>query len=195
MSSALSQFLTDPWSTLKVLAPSVAVEVILHKQVWQKASLRDLTLCLALVNAYWLGTTLNVSFFETPLLCQVPGLDERQQAEIARHRYGWINKAELVIGVVSLDLYCEWRKRIMDHNGFVDLCLSKAVIAPVLISAVQSAYLLPKASECCRDRQIAGVRDNSKQKCNIHRAYVGFEAAKLVGVAVAGLRFGKMLTV
>lgn len=94
-----------------------------------------------------------------------------------------------------MDLYCEWRKRIMDHNGFVDLCLSKAVIAPVLISAVQSAYLLPKASECCRDRQIAGVRDSSKQKCNIHRAYVGFEAAKLVGVAVAGLRFGKMLTV
>lgn len=97
MSSAVSQFLTDPWSTLKVLAPSVAVEIILHKQVWQKASLRDLTLCLALVNAYWLGTTLNVSFFETPLLCQVPGLDERQKGEITRHRYGFINKAEVSV--------------------------------------------------------------------------------------------------
>ena len=49
-----------------------------------------------------------------------------------------------MIGVLSLDLFCEWRKRIIDNNGYVDSYLTKAVILPAAITALQAAYFLPK---------------------------------------------------
>ncbi|KAI9492936.1 hypothetical protein BDB00DRAFT_957765 [Zychaea mexicana] len=198
--SCLTRFLTDPWSSAKVVVPSIAIEVVLHKKVWEKASLRHLTLYLTLANAYWFATSLNFNLFETPLLCQVPSLDERQKVDVGRHRYGWLNKVELVVGVVTLDLFCEWRKRIIDRNGFVDLCLSSAVLAPALITVAQGAYFLPKLLDrCWNDKPATTVTGVDNSSCcsekTCCRAYIGIEAAKVVGLAVAGLRFGKMLTV
>lgn len=195
MSSCLTRFLEDPWSSLKVVVPTVAIEVILHKKVWEKASLRELTLGLTVVNVYWFATTSNISLFETPLLTQVPTLDDRQKADNARHRYNWLNKLELIVGVVGLDLYCEWRKRILDHDGFVDIFLSQAVLAPVAITALQSAYLLPKLTECAKDKAENKVSAcTTQQNCLPHKAYCGLEAVKVIGTAVAGIRFGRMLT-
>ena len=94
-SSCLSRFVTDPWSSLKVVIPSVAIEVVLHKKVWEKTSLRHLTLYLTMLNVYWFSSSLNFSFFETPLLCQVPSLDQRQKGDLARHRLGLMNKLEV----------------------------------------------------------------------------------------------------
>ncbi|KAI8143389.1 hypothetical protein BJV82DRAFT_514819 [Fennellomyces sp. T-0311] len=192
--SCLTRFLTDPWSSLKVVIPSVAIEVVLHKKVWEKTSLRHLTLYLTILNVYWFANSLNFSFFETPLLCQVPSLDQQQKLDVARHRLGWMNKLELVAGVVSLDLFCEWRKRIVDHDGFVDLCLSSAVLAPVIITAAQGGYFLPKLGDrCLESTNVSGVKCCPEKTCC--RVYIGFEAVKVAGLAVAGLRFGKMLTI
>ncbi|KAI9311413.1 hypothetical protein BX666DRAFT_1998144 [Dichotomocladium elegans] len=195
MACCFSKIFDDPLSAVKVVVPSIAVEFILHKKVWEKASLRDLTLALALVNAYWFASTLNVSFFDTCLISKMPTIDSRQQMEINCRRFQWFNKAELVVGIVSLDLYCEWRKRILDHDGFVDIVLAQAVFVPALISAAQAAYFLPKGSLCCCNKgMIEGVSANDK-KCKIHYAYVGMETIKIASLAVAGLRFGRMLTV
>lgn len=105
-----------------------------------------------------------------------------------------------MLGVATLDLFCEWRKRIVDHNGFVDTCLSSAVLAPALIVGAQTAYMLPRL-----DRGIKAILDGTttreelerkdKPFVNVHRAYIGLDSVKLAGLAVAGLRFGKMLTV
>lgn len=94
-SNACTNFLEDPKAALKVLVPSVAIEVILHKKLWQKTSLRDLTLYLALVNTYWFATSLNLNFLEAPAFLQLPHLTEQQKLECGRQRYSWLNKIEV----------------------------------------------------------------------------------------------------
>lgn len=191
ISNCCAGFLEDSMSAVKVLVPSVAIEVILHKKLWQKTSLRDLTLYLAVVNTYWFATTLNLSFLETPLFIKSPHLSDEQKLDCGRQRFNWLNKVEIIIGVLGLDLYCEWRKRIIDNNGYVDGCLSKAIWVPAAVTAIQAVYLLPCLNK--KAKQIkAGAEPADFPKT--HRAYIGFESVKLVGLAVAGLRFGKMLT-
>ncbi|KAI9269317.1 hypothetical protein BDA99DRAFT_597395 [Phascolomyces articulosus] len=194
--SCITRFVTDPLSVVKVLVPSVAIEIILHKQVWEKSSLRHLTLYLTMANVYWFATSFNFSFLETPLLCKVPeSLDKSQKLDVGRHRFGWLNKIELAIGVVSLDIFCEWRKRILDHDGFVDVCLSTAVLAPAIICVAQGAFFLPKLQERCINEKTAANDNSCCSQKNCCRLYLGLEVAKVTGLAVAGLRFGKMLTV
>lgn len=87
-------------------------------------------------------------------------------------------------------MFFEWRKRIIDNNGFVDGYLCKAVLIPAAVTAVQAAYLLPVLNK--KAKQPRAIDDPTFPKA--HRAYIGFETVKIVGLAVAGLRFGKMLT-
>lgn len=91
-----------------------------------------------------------------------------------------------------MDLFCEWRKRIIDNNGFVDGYLSKAIYIPVTVTAIQAAYLLPTLNKKAKEIKATNQEDATFSKA--HRAYIGFESVKIVGLAVAGLRFGKMLT-
>ncbi|KAF7720749.1 hypothetical protein EC973_006163 [Apophysomyces ossiformis] len=189
------RFLADPWSAAKVALPAVAVEAVLHYKVWPKSSLRHLTLYLALINTYWFATTFNFSFLETPFLLEASNLNERQKADCGRHRFNWWNKMEILVGVVSLDLFCEWRKRILDNNGFVDWCLTTAIAAPAVATAAQAAYLLPKLNERAKRAEKTGESYDNVVFPQMHRGYIGFEGLKVAGLAVAGLRFGKMLTV
>ncbi|KAI8374427.1 uncharacterized protein BYT42DRAFT_594529 [Radiomyces spectabilis] len=197
--SCCARFITDPWAAAKVLVPSVAIEVVLHNKVWQKCSLRHLTLYLALINTYWFASTINLSFLESPLIMHIPTMDEKQKTECGRYRFNWLNKFEIMLGVLSLDLFCVWRERILDNNGFVDRCLYQAVLVPALITGAQAAYLLPKLNERAQlvSKGAATTDDLYKDKVfpKAHRAYIGFETAKVVGLAVAGLRFGRMLTI
>jgi hypothetical protein len=89
-------------------------------------------------------------------------------------------------------LYCEWRKRIIDHNGYVDRPLANAIWIPVAVTAIQAVYLLPKMNQRSKTINKTGNEGNF---CNIHRVYIGLETAKLAGLVVAGLRFGRMLTI
>jgi hypothetical protein len=91
-----------------------------------------------------------------------------------------------------LDLFCEWRKRIIDNNGYVDGCLSKAIWIPATVTAIQAVYLLPMLNKKAKQITQQNLNDGTLPK--VHRAYVGFESLKIFGLAVAGLRFGKMLT-
>lgn len=94
--SKVSKFLLDPWSTAKVILPAAAIQVVLHNTVLKNASLRELTLGLSLLNAFWFATTLNLSYIETPLLANVPSLDEWTKLDVGRHRFNWINKIEVI---------------------------------------------------------------------------------------------------
>jgi hypothetical protein len=87
-------------------------------------------------------------------------------------------------------LFCVWRERIIDSNGYVDSYLSKAIWVPAVVTAIQAVYLLPTLNK--KAKQIGQGNDTDFPQA--HRAYIGFEAVKIVGLAVAGLRFGKMLT-
>lgn len=93
--SKVSKFLLDPWSTAKVVLPAAAIQVVIHQTGLKKASLRELTLGLTLLNAIWFATTLNLSYIETPLLANVTSLDEWTKLDVGRHRFSWINKIEV----------------------------------------------------------------------------------------------------
>lgn len=95
--SKVSKFLLDPWSTAKVVLPAAAIQIVLHQTSLKKASLRELTLGLTLLNAFWFATSLNLSYIETPLLANVPSLDEWTKLDVGRHRFNWINKIEVNI--------------------------------------------------------------------------------------------------
>lgn len=95
ISNCCAGFFEDSMSAVKVLVPSVAIEVILHKKLWQKTSLRDLTLYLAIVNTYWFATTLNLSFLETPLFLKSTHLSDEQKLDCGRQRFNWLNKVEV----------------------------------------------------------------------------------------------------
>lgn len=82
-------------SAVKVLVPSVAIEVLLHKKLWQKSSLRDLTLYLTIINTYWFATTLNLSFLEPSLLLRTSHLSDQQKLDYGRQRLNWLNKIEV----------------------------------------------------------------------------------------------------
>lgn len=110
-SNCCTRFLEDPLAAVKVLVPSVAIEVILHKKLWQKASLRDLTLYLAIVNTYWFATTLNLSFLESPLCLQSNHLSEQQKLDCGRQRFNWLNKIEvykIIIFIYSTSTYINY---------------------------------------------------------------------------------------
>jgi hypothetical protein len=82
----------------KVLIPSVAIEVLLHYKVWEKTSLRKLTLGLALVNTYWLATTLNLSLLVSPLLLKEASkgeADAEKKLECGREHFNILNKLEV----------------------------------------------------------------------------------------------------
>ncbi|KAI9483277.1 MAG: hypothetical protein EXX96DRAFT_136518 [Benjaminiella poitrasii] len=194
-SNCCAHLLEDPMTSVKVLVPSVAIEVILHKKIWQKTSLRTLTLCLAGINAYWFATTLNWSFLETPFFLKSPHLTDEQKIGYGRQRFNWLNKIEIAVTVLGLDLYCEWRKRIIDNNGYIDACLARSIWIPATVTAIQAVYLLPKLNEKAKQNTLTTtVNDKCAAFPKSHRAYIGFEAVKLTGLAVAGLRFGRMLT-
>lgn len=110
VTNKVSEFLLDPWSTVKVVVPSAAVQVLIHQTCLKKASLRELTLGLTLLNAIWFATTLNMSYIETPLLANVPSLDDSQKLDVGRHRFNWINKIE--VRVFFLFLHDVWAGKI-----------------------------------------------------------------------------------
>ncbi|KAI8981456.1 hypothetical protein BDB01DRAFT_723873 [Pilobolus umbonatus] len=190
LTNCCASFLENPWSAVKVLVPSVAIEIILHKKLWEKTSLRDLTLYLAIVHTYWFATTLNLSFLETPLFLPSFHLTDKQKLDCGRQRFNWLNKLEIAVGVLSLDLFCEWRMRIIDHDGYVDKYLATVIVIPAAITAIQAVYFLPALNK--KAKQINYGGDPTFPKA--HRVYIGLETMKVTGLALAGLRFGKMLT-
>ncbi|KAL9552895.1 hypothetical protein PS6_004205 [Mucor atramentarius] len=198
VTNKVSEFLLDPWSTVKVVVPSAAVQVLIHQTCLKKASLRELTLGLTLLNAIWFATTLNMSYIETPLLANVPSLDDSQKLDVGRHRFNWINKIEATVSLLSLDLSLNWNERIARHDGFVDNVLKTAALAPIAITVAQSVYFLPRFNK--RAELVAKGGATAKELWDKdpfflkgHRAYITLDTLKISALAVAGLRFGLML--
>ncbi|GAA5813925.1 hypothetical protein MFLAVUS_007414 [Mucor flavus] len=196
--SKVSKFLLDPWSTAKVVLPAAAIQVVIHQTGLKKASLRELTLGLTLLNAIWFATTLNLSYIETPLLANVTSLDEWTKLDVGRHRFSWINKIEAAASVIGLDLFLSWNQRILNHHGYVDNTLKAAIIAPVAITVIQSLYFLPRFNK--RAALVAKGEATAQQLWDRdpfflkgHRAYIALDTLKISCLAVAGLRFGLML--
>jgi hypothetical protein len=105
--SKISKFILDPWSTAKIVLPCAALQVVVHNTCLKNSNLRELTLGLTLINAFWFATTLNLSYLETPLLANIPSLDEWTKLDVGRHRFNFINKIEVrrELEVLSVWIY------------------------------------------------------------------------------------------
>ncbi|KAH8555002.1 hypothetical protein BGW37DRAFT_219636 [Umbelopsis sp. PMI_123] len=188
--SPVSTFLLNPWSPAKIALPSVAIQAVMHYTVLEKLPIRTLTLWLSLVNTYWFASTLNQSFLDTPITLLTSVDDKTHAANIGRLIFNWLNKLEITISIISLDLYCVWRQKVIDRGGFIDKILVGATLVPPAIVLFQSSYLLPALNK----RAEKMLEGKPLEPSTIHKQYIGFEAIKVVGLAVAGLRFGKLLT-
>ncbi|KAI8891256.1 hypothetical protein K501DRAFT_327873 [Backusella circina FSU 941] len=186
-----AQALADPMTVVKVLVPSVAIEAVVHHQVWKYASTRTLTLGLALLNTYWFATSFNMTALVSPLYikCKNDASKLEETKECSRHHFNLLNKLEIPLAVLGLDLFLEWRQRLVAKNTLLDNCLVAAVSAPLIITALQSGVILPKMNKKAKEPAAQGDVCQKPACC-----YFGFEAVKFAGLAVAGLRFGNMLT-
>jgi hypothetical protein len=92
-----AQALEDPMAVVKVLVPSVAIEALVHHQVWKHSSTRTLTLSLALLNTYWFATSFNMSALVSPLYfkCKNDSTKLEETKECGRHHFNLLNKLEV----------------------------------------------------------------------------------------------------
>ncbi|KAI8882001.1 hypothetical protein K501DRAFT_286066 [Backusella circina FSU 941] len=137
-----------------------------------------------------------MSYIETPLLANVPSLDEWKKLDVGRHRFSWISKIEAVASILSASLYFNWHHRIVTNNGFIDSILKGAVLAPIIITTVQSIYFVPhflKLANSVDQGEVTAQALWSTSLFQRHRQYIALDTVKVTCLGLAGWRFGKML--
>ncbi|KAI9313528.1 hypothetical protein BX666DRAFT_2159920 [Dichotomocladium elegans] len=177
---ALAQFLIHPWSPVAVFIPALAGEALQHTRILQPMPTRRIALRLAALHLYWLAVAFNSNFMFAPILYYaVPGLEGPQKANIARYRFGGMNKVEMIASVISLDFFLTWRSRTDAGSGREQRALTAAVLIPPFVTAIQTIYFFPKATT------IGGAKDMTNRKIQwIQYAYIGLEATKVLSLAV-----------
>jgi hypothetical protein len=125
------------------------------------------------VTFVWLGMVLAISFLETPLKFQAPGVDLRTGLAIGRLVFGALNTAEIVFAAAVLSCL------------FTASRPSAAVAAAgsTLILVVQVSLVRPGLTR--RSRSILAGADIPRS--HAHHVYVGLEAAKVVALLTTGI--------
>lgn len=133
-----------------------------------------LGVALVATTLVWFGLTFGLSFIETPLKFQAPGVTLAIGLEIGRLVFGVLNKIEIGLAVVTVALLIAVRPQrpVVFLLGMV-----------VVIVAIQSVYLLPLLDE----RALQVIAGRNLSETSHHRVYVALELAKLSCLAVGGV--------
>ena len=133
-----------------------------------------LGVALVATSLIWFGLTFGLSFIETPLKFQAPGVTLEIALGIGRLVFSVLNKIEIGLALVTIALLFAVRPQRLV------LALLGTV---VIIVAVQSVYLLTLLDE--RTLQIIAGRD--LPATSHHQVHVVLELVKLSCLAVGGL--------
>ncbi|OZJ06253.1 hypothetical protein BZG36_00796 [Bifiguratus adelaidae] len=184
--SSISRFLLDTSAPVKVLVPTLIIQAILHPRL-QKLDFKTLNLVLYTHHAVWFSVVTAIGFLEAPIKFEAPTVTREQLLDVGRHVFSALNKAEVLLSVVGLDLFYIWRQHVNNMGLKVNKVMMTATLVPAALSLLwQAGYTLPRLMKR------AGVQVKGKQveESQVHLVHVVTEIIKLGGLAVAGLRYG-----
>jgi hypothetical protein len=121
----------------------------------------------------WLGMVLAISFLETPLKFQAPGVDLRTGLAIGRLVFGALNTAEIVLAAAVLTcLFTTAPASAMS-----------AAIAGTAILLIQVFAIRPRLTRRS-NRILAGAY---APRSNGHHVYIALEAGKVIALLTTGI--------
>ena len=121
----------------------------------------------------WLGMVLAISFLETPLKFQAPGVDLRTGLAIGRLVFGALNTAEIVLAAAVLTcLFTTAPASAMS-----------AAIAGTAIFLIQVFAIRPRLTRRS-NRILAGAY---APRSNGHHVYIALEAGKVIALLTTGI--------
>ncbi|MBY5956997.1 hypothetical protein KUV50_02545 [Membranicola marinus] len=126
----------------------------------------------------WIGMVCAISFLESWLKFQAPGITLELGVGIGRLVFGMMNKVELILATVIL--FASWRslQSFKKESGVLFL------VAVLIVLAIQTLVLLPIMDHRA-DLRLQGV---SLPASFLHFYYVGCELLKVIGLTMFGLK-------
>jgi hypothetical protein len=122
----------------------------------------------------WLGMVLAISFLEAPLKFRAPNVTLQIGLSIGRLVFRALNTVEvgfaLVIAAIAV-------------SGPTPASVGAAFAVAIAALAIQVIALRPRLTR--RSDQVLAGSDGPRSRA--HYVYIGFEAVKVVGLAVAGI--------
>ncbi|MBU9764639.1 hypothetical protein FR943_12365 [Mycobacterium sp. TNTM28] len=133
------------------------------------------TLAVAAAVAFcWLGMVLAISFIEAPLKFRAPGVTLQIGLGIGRKVFRALNSVESLFAAVILVI-------LLTQHPSTPITVAFAVA--ILALAIQLLAVRPKLTQRS-DAVLAGL---DAPRSTAHYYYVGLEAAKVIGLLVAGI--------
>ncbi|UCF92417.1 MAG: DUF4149 domain-containing protein [Desulfobacterales bacterium] len=131
-----------------------------------------LLIFLALI---WLGMVLGISFLEAPVKFRAPTLTRSVGLDVGRHVFGFFNKVEIALGVITLGLL------LMIRPSWPTVIPYTAVWVIVIL---QSFWLMPFLDA----RTDLILQGQTPEKSNLHAVYVVLEVLKAGLLGYFGFR-------
>ena len=122
----------------------------------------------------WLGMVLAISFLETPLKFQAPGVTVRVGLGIGRVVFRALNRVEIALALVTLAAI------VAGRPSGTAAALTAAV---VIILAGQLTAIRPRLNRRS-DRVLAG---ENLPRSTVHLYYIACEVTKVLGLAALGV--------
>lgn len=126
----------------------------------------------------WVGIVCGISFIESWLKFQAPGITVNLGLGIGRLVFSMLNKVEIVLAIVVIIAWWQKGSRWKKDSGFIALGIS------VVVLLVQTLILLP-IMDARAELRIAG---QSLPPSNMHIYYVGGEVIKITGLVIFGIK-------
>ncbi|ORZ08652.1 hypothetical protein BCR42DRAFT_424626 [Absidia repens] len=191
----VAKFLRDPYSTVKILLPTAAIQTVMHCKVWSDKSTRHLAIALLATTVGRFALNVHLGWIETPILNRLPCLTDDQKIMLNDYRMSLISKMDLLSGLAVMDIFYIYSQRPMVN---VPPCVTTVMVAPVAISVLQGICLMPQSH-----RQVARVHEGKSTSADLlndasfvqrRKIFVGLDFVKVSCLAIAGLRFGCQLS-
>lgn len=126
----------------------------------------------------WIGFVCSISFMESWLKFQAPGVTINLGVGIGRIIFNALNKVELAMAFIVLASLLYGRRRMLDLSSQYGLIIALSVLA------IQTLWFLPVMDERATLR-LAGA---SVETSYLHFYYVGSEIIKIFGLTLFGIK-------
>ncbi len=132
----------------------------------------------------WVGMVLGISFLESWLKFQAPGITIALGVGIGRLVFSALNKIELVLAAIILLVWWKSNDRTIKSSRLPAFAIAVAVLL------IQTLILLPVMDNRA-EMHLTGM---TVPPSNLHFYYVGGEILKLTGLVIFGVSHMKFIT-
>ncbi len=136
---------------------------------------KNITITIIAITFIWVGMLCGISFLEAPLKFQAPGITLPLGLGIGKLVFGALTKIEMIFSFIIIAGIV-----LIESN----LNTWKLFIVPILIVAIDNAFLMPILDSRI-DMIVSGIKPPAS---NAHWWYVALELIKLIALLIAGIK-------